>query len=217
MNPGRWRRSSRSWVVACLLGTVRSRSGSTSEELVAQPPVAVVVEAGDDIARRAEIDPEDARRRAARSRSRSSLAVTVAKLSALDFSIGFDDFVLMPIVPAELYARLRQLDWKSATFGSRRGHQDRRSRHRHRRLRGPHRRAPHRSDPPGVRAAAIPRPAPRPRVHAPGAAGARVGVPVRGRHAHRGYPCTTRAQQAGRGRRIDRDRAQRRLQAARLG
>ncbi|NVB81297.1 MAG: response regulator transcription factor [Kofleriaceae bacterium] len=24
----------------------------------------------------------------------------------------------MPIVPAELYARLRQLDWKSATFGS---------------------------------------------------------------------------------------------------
>ena len=27
-------------------------------------------------------------------------------------------FVLMPLVPAELYARLRQLDWKSATFGS---------------------------------------------------------------------------------------------------
>jgi len=24
----------------------------------------------------------------------------------------------MPIVPAELYARLRQLDWKAATFGS---------------------------------------------------------------------------------------------------
>ena len=46
------------------------------------------------------------------------IAVTVARLPALDFSIGFDDFVLMPIVPAELYARLRQLDWKAATFGS---------------------------------------------------------------------------------------------------
>ncbi len=46
------------------------------------------------------------------------VAVTVARLPALDFSIGFDDFLLMPIVPAELYARLRQLDWKSATFGS---------------------------------------------------------------------------------------------------
>ena len=37
---------------------------------------------------------------------------------ALDFSIGFDDFVLMPIVPAELYARMRQVDWRTATFGS---------------------------------------------------------------------------------------------------
>jgi DNA-binding response OmpR family regulator len=46
------------------------------------------------------------------------LAVTVARLPALDFSIGFDDFVLVPLVPAELYARMRQLDWKTATFGS---------------------------------------------------------------------------------------------------
>ncbi|TMQ05550.1 MAG: response regulator transcription factor [Deltaproteobacteria bacterium] len=46
------------------------------------------------------------------------IAVTVARLPALDFSIGFDDFVLTPIVPAELYARLRQLDWRTATFGS---------------------------------------------------------------------------------------------------
>jgi DNA-binding response OmpR family regulator len=26
--------------------------------------------------------------------------------------------VLMPIVPAELYARMRQVDWRTATFGS---------------------------------------------------------------------------------------------------
>jgi DNA-binding response OmpR family regulator len=29
-----------------------------------------------------------------------------------------NDFILMPLVPAELYARLRQLDWKTSTFGS---------------------------------------------------------------------------------------------------
>jgi len=46
------------------------------------------------------------------------VAVTVARLPALDFSIGFDDFVLMPLVPAELYARMRQLDWRTARFGT---------------------------------------------------------------------------------------------------
>src|SRR3569623_1857015 len=46
------------------------------------------------------------------------LAVTVSRLPALDFSIGYDDFVLMPSVPAELYGRVRQLDWRAATFGS---------------------------------------------------------------------------------------------------
>lgn len=46
------------------------------------------------------------------------LALTLARLPALDFSAGFDDFVLQPLVPAELYARLRQLDWRTAAFGS---------------------------------------------------------------------------------------------------
>jgi DNA-binding response OmpR family regulator len=46
------------------------------------------------------------------------LAITVPRLAALDFSAGFDDFVLLPVVQAELYARLRQLDWRTATFGS---------------------------------------------------------------------------------------------------
>lgn len=48
----------------------------------------------------------------------SIIAVEVARLPRLDFSAGFDDFVLMPIVPAELYARMRQLDWRMAAFDS---------------------------------------------------------------------------------------------------
>ena len=46
------------------------------------------------------------------------LAVTLPRLPGLDFSVGALDFILKPIVPAELYARLRQLDWRSASFGS---------------------------------------------------------------------------------------------------
>ncbi len=46
------------------------------------------------------------------------VALTVARLPALDVSAGMNDFVLLPLVPAELYARLRQLDWRTSTFGS---------------------------------------------------------------------------------------------------
>jgi DNA-binding response OmpR family regulator len=91
--------------------------GLDDAELAGKPPVAVIVEAGDDLSR--------AHKTIRKLRDGGPLvevpilvAVTVARLPALDFSIGFTDFVLMPLVPAELYARLRQLDWKSATFGS---------------------------------------------------------------------------------------------------
>ena len=86
-------------------------------DLAEKPPTVIVIEAGDDVLR--------AQRTVKRMRDDGPfvevpilLAVTVARLSALDYSIGFADFVLLPVVPAELYARLRQLDWKSATFGS---------------------------------------------------------------------------------------------------
>ncbi|MBK9031612.1 MAG: response regulator transcription factor [Myxococcales bacterium] len=46
------------------------------------------------------------------------MAVPLARLPGLDLSAGFDDFVLTPLVPAELYARVRQLDWRAAAFGS---------------------------------------------------------------------------------------------------
>jgi DNA-binding response OmpR family regulator len=45
------------------------------------------------------------------------VALTTARLPSLDFGAA-DDFVLWPLVPAELYARLRQLDWRLAAFAS---------------------------------------------------------------------------------------------------
>lgn len=91
--------------------------GLDEEEVSVKPPVAVVVEAGDDV-QRAQKTIQKLRDGGPLVEVPILVAVTVARLPALDFSIGFDDFVLMPIVPAELYARIRQLDWKSATFGS---------------------------------------------------------------------------------------------------
>ncbi len=91
--------------------------GLDMDQLAERPPNVVIVEAGDDLAR--------AQKTIKRLRDDGPLievpillAVTVARLPSLDFSIGFDDFVLMPLVPAELYGRMRQLDWKTATFGS---------------------------------------------------------------------------------------------------
>lgn len=87
------------------------------EELLRHPPTITVVEANDEVERaglclRALGDCTPL------ADTPTLLVVTVPKLSALDFSLGFDDFALSPIVPAELYARLRQLDWRTATFGS---------------------------------------------------------------------------------------------------
>lgn len=91
--------------------------GLDLDQLAERPPNVLIVEAGDDLAR--------AQKAIKRLRDDGPLvevpillAVTVARLPSLDFSIGFDDFVLMPLVPAELYGRMRQLDWKTATFGS---------------------------------------------------------------------------------------------------
>src|SRR5947209_11474986 len=45
----------------------------------------------------------------------SMIAVTVQRLPSLD-PRSADDFLLVPVVPAELYARLRALDWRFAAF-----------------------------------------------------------------------------------------------------
>jgi len=111
--------------VATLLGELGCRAtlarfdlgGLDEVALATHPPNVVIIEAADDVQR--------AQRTIKRIRDGGPLvdtpiliAVTLPRLNALDFSVGFSDFVLMPIVPAELYARMRQVDWRTATFGS---------------------------------------------------------------------------------------------------
>jgi DNA-binding response OmpR family regulator len=47
----------------------------------------------------------------------SMIAVSLSRIASLDMRAA-DDFVLVPVVPAELYARLRQLDWRFAAFSA---------------------------------------------------------------------------------------------------
>jgi len=105
--------------LGCRVALARFDLGNLeSGAVTARPPDLIVVEAGDELLR--------ANRTIRRLRSEPGpmvatpalVAITVARLPALDFSVGFDDFLLLPIVPVELYARLRQLDWKTARFGS---------------------------------------------------------------------------------------------------
>lgn len=45
-------------------------------------------------------------------------ALTVAQVARLEPAGGFDDFVLVPYVPAELYARIRRAEWNSSEFST---------------------------------------------------------------------------------------------------
>lgn len=46
------------------------------------------------------------------------VAVARDQVARLDPASGFDDFVLTPFIPAELYARIRALEWRTAEFSS---------------------------------------------------------------------------------------------------
>jgi DNA-binding response OmpR family regulator len=90
-------------------------AGMDEAELAADRPNLICVDAGDALG--------TGYRALERLRAVGSLAdvpalmvVTVARLGALDFAAGADDFALKPIVPAELYARVRQLDWRLSAF-----------------------------------------------------------------------------------------------------
>ncbi len=45
-------------------------------------------------------------------------AVSVAQVARMDPAGGFDDFVLSPYVPAELYARIRKAEWQKSEFAT---------------------------------------------------------------------------------------------------
>ena len=44
------------------------------------------------------------------------LALPARQVACVEPSSGFDDFIVMPCVPAELYARIRALEWKRSEF-----------------------------------------------------------------------------------------------------
>ncbi len=44
------------------------------------------------------------------------LVVAHEQVGRLEPSMGYDDFVLSPVVPAELYARLRAVEWRRSEF-----------------------------------------------------------------------------------------------------
>jgi hypothetical protein len=87
------------------------------EDLGRTPTMAVIIDAGEEL-ERASRCLRKLGSYGPLAEAPTLLAVSLPRLSGLDISIGVSDFILKPVVPAELYTRLRQLDWRSATFGS---------------------------------------------------------------------------------------------------
>lgn len=86
-------------------------------ELVTDPPTAILVEALDQVeAGRAAL----MRLRAAAPFAKVPiiLAVTVNALQSIKPSDAFDDIVLVPYVPVELYVRIRRAEWRRSEFES---------------------------------------------------------------------------------------------------
>ena len=147
-------------------------------------------------------------------RRRASSRCRRARWRALEPSSGFDDFIVTPYDPAELYARIRALEWRRSEFSTEERLKIGALVDRSRRARGHARRAARGADGEGVRAARLPGGEPRARVLARRAPRARVGGPLRGGRAHGGHPRAPPARQARR-RAAARDDARRRLQAPR--
>ena len=81
------------------------------------PPAAVLIEAlGDFAVARDALD----RLRAEPQLAQAAIvaAVPTGSLQRLDGADGFDDFVLVPYLPAELYIRIRRVEWRRGEFVS---------------------------------------------------------------------------------------------------
>ena len=50
------------------------------------------------------------------------IAVTVGQIARIDPSSGFDDFVLHPYIPEELYSRIRAVEWRRSEFATEERH-----------------------------------------------------------------------------------------------
>lgn len=86
-------------------------------EWMTRPPTVILVEALHEVdAGRAAL----VRLRAVKALSEVPvlIAVSVNSLQRLDIGDGFDDFVLVPYVPAELYTRIRRIEWRRSAFSS---------------------------------------------------------------------------------------------------
>jgi DNA-binding response OmpR family regulator len=84
------------------------------ERLAKQPPSVLVIDARERL-ETAYGCLKALRERLPLQQTPSLIAVTVQRLPSLDYRAA-DDFFLVPVVPAELYARLRQLDYRFAAF-----------------------------------------------------------------------------------------------------
>ncbi len=85
--------------------------------LTRDPPTAILVEAEDEVdAGRAALQ----RLRAVKTLVEvpALVAVSVSGLTRLDANDGFDDFALVPYVPAELYLRVRRAEWRRSDFSA---------------------------------------------------------------------------------------------------
>ena len=81
------------------------------------PPRAIVFDAGDrpDLAQTA---LRAARREPAVALAPALLAVPARQVAGVEPSAGFDDFIVMPCSPTELYARIRALEWRRSEFSN---------------------------------------------------------------------------------------------------
>ena len=46
------------------------------------------------------------------------VAVSPRQIARIEPASGFDDFIVLPCVPSELYARIKQLEWKRSEFAT---------------------------------------------------------------------------------------------------
>ncbi len=93
--------------------TVRESSPMDPPEAIARGAEVVVIEADTD----AEVGRFAlARLRGLPERIPVLLAVATSQLTRIDPSWGYDDVVLQPYVPQELYVRIRGVEWKVSAF-----------------------------------------------------------------------------------------------------